>query len=482
MPLPAPLRLSLGQALQIGLERSLDLRRAGLVVQESSALLGLTKARFLPQVDLVGLSTYGQVGTTIGFISNLSTIGDLNLGVGADGYALVQNTFLNLGLTLRVPLIDFSRAPLQQAAGADLQASRAEQIEQQRRNRFDITSAYLNAQLAEALIPVWQRSLVLSGTLLRDATAIRRQGLAARIDTLQAEALMQTDRQGLAEAQAQRQVALSALARALNLPADQQLSLSEPLTPGPSWPLSLGATLQRSLEQRPLLDALELQRRAQLARVQLARASRLPSIGLLLGGGISADWLSIPVLNTTQQLSAGGRSVDLPLNAPGSTSGSFYDWGAVIGLRQPLFDGGLSRTSTALAQRRAEQSEVAIEQARQTITQSVQAWWSSHQAAAPQITAAGAAAAAGEQAVRDALLRYRAGIAPITELLLAQRNLQVARASQAAATHRWNLSHAGLVLETGAETPLPLPSQSVSPSAAPAAPVSAASGSLPRVP
>jgi outer membrane protein TolC len=46
-------------------------------------------------------------------------------------------------------------------------------------------------------------------------------------------------------------------------------------------------------------------------------------------------------------------------------------------------------------------------------------------------------------------LRYRAGIAPITELLLAQRNLQQARSARVAATHRWNLSRAGLELETG---------------------------------
>ena len=49
----------------------------------------------------------------------------------------------------------------------------------------------------------------------------------------------------------------------------------------------------------------------------------------------------------------------------------------------------------------------------------------------------------------DALLRYRAGIAPITELLLAQRNLQLSRTAEAAAIHRWNLSRAGLELETG---------------------------------
>ena len=51
--------------------------------------------------------------------------------------------------------------------------------------------------------------------------------------------------------------------------------------------------------------------------------------------------------------------------------------------------------------------------------------------------------------MRDALLRYRAGVAPITELLIAQRNLQAARSAEAAAIHRWNITRVGLELETG---------------------------------
>ena len=125
----------------------------------------------------------------------------------------------------------------------------------------------------------------------------------------------------------------------------------------------------------------------------------------------------------------------------------------MLTLRQPLFDGGMSRESTALAQRRLEQGQVAIEQAQQAITQNVETWYANHQAAGPQIQAATAAARAGQEAVRDALLRYKAGIAPITELLLAQRNWQLASTARAAAIHRWNLSRAGLVLETGATQP-----------------------------
>ena len=439
----APLKLSLAQALAIGLRDSLALRNRELFVQENQALVGLARTRFLPKLDLVGLSSYGQVGTSIGFISNLNSIGDLNFNLKANGTAVVQNTFASGGLALNIPLVDFARGPLQQAARFNLQAAQEEQSEQQRLSRFEIAGAYYNAQLAEAQVPLWQRSLQVSSTVLRDARAIRRQGLAARIDTLQAEALVQTDRQGLDDALAQRQIALSALARALNLPPEQQLSVEDPLRMAPPWPLGLEQTLQQALQQRPSLEALQRQRQALLAQVRVAKAANFPSIGLILGGGFSGDWLGIKgdILSSSDATSST------------SSSGSFYDWGGVLTLRQPLYDGGQSRESTALAQRKAEQGQVAIEQARQTITQNVQTWFASYQAAGPQIQAATAAAKAGDEAVRDALLRYRAGIAPLTELLLAQRNRQQASTAQAAAIHRWNLSRAGLELETGLLAP-----------------------------
>lgn len=129
----------------------------------------------------------------------------------------------------------------------------------------------------------------------------------------------------------------------------------------------------------------------------------------------------------------------------------------MLNLRQPLYDGGASRSSTALAQRRLERTDVALEQTRQAIPQNVETWYANHQAAAPQMGAAAAATKAGEEAMRDALLRYRAGIAPITEPLLAHRTLQQARSAAAAAVYRWNLSRAGLELETG--QPLEVPPQ-----------------------
>jgi outer membrane protein TolC len=447
-----PLVLSRAQALELGLGGSLSLRAQELMVEENQALVGLARSRFLPKLDLVALGTFAQVNTDIGFISNLPTIGDLNLNLGGDSSALINNTFVNLGLILTMPLLDFGRGPLQQAAQADLQAARAAQAEQQRRSRFDILSRYLAAQLSAAQIPVWESSLSVSRRVLSDVNAIRREGLAPRIDTFQAEALLQTDLQGLAEAQAQHEIALSALARVLNLPAETRVEAGDPLQPDPAWSPSLSDSISQALEQRPALDSLIQLQQAQRAKVQLARAGRLPSVGLLLGGGVSGDWLNVPNQSATPTLSSGSSGVTLPtVNTSGSASGSYVDWGAAITVRQPLYDGGVTRESIALAQRRAAQAEITVQQAQQTIIQSVETWFATHRAAASQTAAARAAISAGERSVQDALLRYRAGLAPLTELLIAQRNLQLARSAEASAIYRWNLSRAGLELETGLE-------------------------------
>jgi len=286
---PTRQQLSLQDAIRLGEQRLLSLQSAALTVQESQAALNLSQAAFLPRVDLVGLGTWARIGTNFGFITNVPTVGDLTLDLGANGSAVIQNTFGNLGVAVNYGLLDFRRGPLRDAARAGLRGSQALQAEEQRRSRLNVTTAYLNLQLADALVPVWQSALQFSTELLRDARAIRARGLAARIDTLQAEALVLSDRQGLAEARASQAIAASALARLLDFPRQQELAAGDPLVPGPRWPLPLGPSIDRALEQRPSLEALEQQRLARQAQVQLARASRLPSVGLLLGAGINGD-------------------------------------------------------------------------------------------------------------------------------------------------------------------------------------------------
>lgn len=450
--LSEPLGLSLDQALAQGMEASLMLQQSEAEKATTAAGVGVSRSLFLPKLDVVGLGSWAQVGSSIGFISNLPTIGDLDLDLGGDGYAVIQNTFGNIGLALTYPLIDFERGPLLSAAKALDQAAAARLAEQRRQSRFAITNAYLNLQLSDALIPVWQRSIALSSELLKDAEALRDGGLGARIDVFHARALLATDQRGLSAARSARAIAASALARLLNLPADQRVEATDPLLAESPWPLELQASIEAATRNRPALEVIAQAQAAAEAKVRAARGTMLPRVGLLLGGGISGDNLNVPVLNSSGRVSnvpvAG--ELELPtLTSSGSASGSFYDYGVLLTLRQPLFDGGLSAQSAALARSQVDQQRLLLEQRKQTIIQAVETFWHTHRSAKAAMVSSREAVIATEEAVRDAQLRYRAGIAPVTELLLAQRDLQAARSAEATAIQQWNLSRAGLELETG---------------------------------
>ena len=121
----------------------------------------------------------------------------------------------------------------------------------------------------------------------------------------------------------------------------------------------------------------------------------------------------------------------------------------MLNLRKSLFDGGLSTQSMALARSQAQEQRLLLKQREQTIIQAVETFWHTSRSAGEAMKASLDAEIASEEAVRDAQLRYRAGIAPITELLLVKRDLHAARSAKALAIQKWNFSRAGLELETG---------------------------------
>jgi outer membrane protein len=198
-----------------------------------------------------------------------------------------------------------------------------------------------------------------------------------------------------------------------------------------------------------LLRALEAQQNAQRQQAAAARALMQPSLSLLVGGGYSGDNLAVPVLNQGGGLSGPLGGVALPsqpLN--GSLSGSFYNWGAALLLRQPLYDGGRSSSAVAAADRQRELLESDEELARRRIREDISAAWAGLQTAPATINAARTAVQAGERALRDAQLRYRAQVETITEVLLVQRQLQASRAALVTALTRQALDWAILERET----------------------------------
>ncbi|MEB3354966.1 MAG: TolC family protein [Cyanobacteriota bacterium] len=445
-----PTALSLEQVLERGLSVSLDLERGRRQQARDRALVDLNAAARLPQLALVGLGSYTEVGTSVGLVTNLPTLGDLSLPLGGNGYAQLQNSFANLGLVLDVNLLPLRQGAELAASRAGLKASGASQRESERQVRFNLISAYRQLQLQQGLVPIWQQALQASTALERDAQAILRRGLAPRIDLLRSRALRANDAQGLAESQAQLLASRQQLATLLNLPPEQAPLAADPIRPQAGWALDLAATLEQGLRERPLLQALQSQQQAQRQQAKAARSARLPSLSLLLGAGYSVNDLAVPVLNGAG--SVGGPLGGLNLAAqqqPGNASGSFYDWGVALLLRQSLYDGGRSASGAAVAERQRELLQADEALARRRIREEISSAWASLQAAPAAIEAAQEAVRAGERALRDAQLRYRAQVETITEVLLVQRELQAARAALLTALTRQALDRAILERETG---------------------------------
>ena len=454
LPAQSP-ALSLSQVLQQGLAVSRQLVRADRQLARDAALTAFNRSLLLPELNLIGLASYTQVGTSVGVLTNLPTMGDITLSLQQSGYAVLRNSFGNAGVVLDLNLLPLRQLAEVAASRSQESASRASRLESERQVRFELTSTYRQLQLSQALVPVWQTALQASSALKADVQAIHRRGLAAQIDLLRSRALQAADRQGLAEVQAQLLAQQQQLGTLLDLPVAAAPLAIDPIRPLPDWPLNLQDSLERALRERPLLEALQSQRQAQRAQARAARTMLYPSLKLVAGAGYSGDQLSAPVL---QQGGLINGPVPLPLPSleqSGAASGSFYNWGAALLLRQPLWDGGRSAASAAVAERQGDLLQADEQLARQQIRQDVSKAWSSLQGSGAAITAAQEAVTAQQRALVDARLRYRAQVDPLTEVLLVQRDLQASQAALLTVLTRQALDWALLERETGTAVPLP---------------------------
>jgi outer membrane protein TolC len=447
--------LTLAEVLERGMPASADLERSRRELERSQAAENFNRSLRWPRLDLVGSASGTQVGTSIGVITNLPTFGDLSFGLEQNGYAVLQSLFAGGGVVLSANLLPISEGWQVAAAVSSREAAGRQLSENERQVRFELESTYRELQLRQALVPVWETALRASTALERDVGKIHAKGLAARIDVLRARALRASDAQGLISAQAQQAAVQARLAELLGLPlGDPPLATDAIASLERPWPLSLADTLERALAERPLLEALQLQERASHQRAKAARASLLPSLSLLAGAGLNTNRIDVPVLQTTGRIQAGPANATLPtIDTPGSLQGNFYDWGGLLQLRQPLFDGGRAREGAALAEREAAVIAADTDLARRRIRTTVQETWNQLQSSPARIAATREAVVAGERALGDAQLRYRAQVEPLTEVLLVQRDLQANKAALLTAQTEQALSRAILLREIGGPPP-----------------------------
>ncbi|MGZ8709472.1 MAG: TolC family protein, partial [Thermoanaerobaculia bacterium] len=323
------------------------------------------------------------------------------LGFGA------PNTW-NFGLSLNWPLFTGGRVEAQTRAAEGLEELAENNVGSvEAQTRLDVTTAYFDAQLAAELVEIAESSLANAQETLRITSIRAREGAQADFDVLQARVTRDNQRPVLIRRQTARELAFDRLRALLDLPEDQPLRLTTPVTEAVGGPVDVSidvATRVPVQQARLRLEAAEHQ-------LDAAVAQRMPTLIAQSQYGLVAysDNL-LPDLGGFRKNWTVGASVQLPLYAGGRINAEI----------------GIARADVAEAEAQLDQiSELAQLDASSAIA---------------DLRAARAAYEAMEGTVEEAVrgyelaqLRYAEGVSIPLEVQNARLLLEQARANRAQA-------------------------------------------------
>jgi outer membrane protein TolC len=402
---PGGASLELPQIIDLALANNPVTRSTWLQARISEANLGSVRASYLPTVDLSASLTRSH--------SSLGT----------------ATTFNGPALSLDYLLFDFGgRNAAAEAARLTLIAADYSHNQAIQDVILDVEQAYYDYLAAKALLTAQAATIKERQTSLNSANARHTAGVATIADVLQARTALSQAQLTYETIEGDLRRLQGTIATLMGLPVSTPFTVGElPLdVPAHQVNEAVESLLARAVMERPDLAAARAAIERARARVQVARAEGLPTIGL----GASAG----PVFTN------GFNQHSTPYSAG-------------LSLRFPLFTGFRNTYDIRAAQL---ETQLATEDARNLEQRiDLQVWTSYYalQTAMQRLKTSRDLLRDATESVDVASGRYREGIGNILDLLTAQAALENARAEEVQARTDWFLSLAQLAHDTGGLTP-----------------------------
>lgn len=285
---------------------------------------------------------------------------------------------------------------------------------------LDVLQAYEGVRAATAQLTVAERARAAAISYLATARKLFSHGTALKSDVLTAQVGLARSRLDERSAHDQLDNARESLRILTGLPEGTALVIGAPARPiMPQGPLT---ELQRKAAgANPTLLGLRSRIAGNHAAVSEQEAAYRPSLSLV----VRRDWNA---------------------RTPGLTASSYTVAGVVS---WDLFDFGTRRGSVAEATGKLDAAEARARAFMQQLSIRVDRSWRAAREAADRITVTRATVAQAGEAQRILRLRYKQGLATITELLSGEARLEEAEAGLVAARYRERVSRAQLLAELG---------------------------------
>jgi len=392
-----PRRLSLGDAARLAASQTAAVQGAQLRVDEARARVTQSRASLLPQVALTPSWTSHTVNSASFGFNFPAPAGQPPL-LDPNGQIIGPVRFWDLRGDVSQTLLDPAAQQRVRAARAGVDAASADVATAGENAASGAALSYLRALRAEATYQARIADSTLAVDLLNVARNQLEAGVGVGLDVTRAQSQLAAARAQLIQARNDRDRAQLDLKRALNLPLDQSIVMTDSLTAPVAVDTSEAAAIAQAVQNRPDIRAAEAQLQAAEQQVAATRATRLPTVNAFANSGPTG--FVNHLLNT-------------------------YTYG--VQLSFPVFEGKRREGQTEEQLAVAKEIDVRRRDLQQQATADVRAALLDIASTREQVEAARTRQSLAELEVQQARDRFNAGVAGNADVITASVTLNSAR-------------------------------------------------------
>jgi len=394
---PGPRRLSLGEAARLAAAQTAVVQSAQLRVDQARARVTESRSSLLPQVGLSpSWSSHTVNSASFGF-NFPAPAGEKPL-LDPNGQIIGPVRFWDFRGQVSQTLVDPAASQRVKAARAGVTAASAEVATAGENAASNAALAYLRALRSEATY----RARIADSTLAVDLLNVARNqleaGVGVGLDVTRAQSQLANVRTQIIVARNDRDRSQLDLRRALNLPLDQSLVLTDSLTAPVTIDTTEAAAVAQAIQNRPDIRAAEAELAAAEQQVAALRATRLPTVNAFANSGPTG--FVNHLLNT-------------------------YTYGLQVSW--PVFEGGRREGQTEEQRAVAKEIDVRRRDLQQQATVDVRAALLDLASNREQVEAARNRQSLAELEVQQARDRFNAGVAGNADVITASVTLNAAR-------------------------------------------------------
>lgn len=456
---PRPLSLENALSLAAGSSESVGLARAGLTRARGQQYQA--RSALLPQVT-TSLNYQKQLQNQFEAITRRFSSGD---GGGSDssGGGAAENPITRIfaspytvtfALQASQPLFTGGRARAGvEAARLGRSSSELGITSAMAQVQLDITGAYYDAVLADRLVAIAESSLVQSERTARQVQLTFDVGNTSEFELIRARVTRDNQRPQYLQSRTQRDLAYVRLKQLLDLPLDDDISLTSPIQEAPesrgaevAGPTSLSVSREDVIADDPRVrEAM----RSVLANADTSVNDRLPVRQASLGVDVAQQQLKSTRAQRWPQLSLNTnyQRFAYPDNGvPGSLADFFPNWSVSVGATVPLFTGGRVKGEIMAAEASVGEARLRLQQTREAAQFDMQQSIMQLEQAQSAWQASIGTAQQAQRGYDIAEVRYREGISTQIELSETRVQLQQALANRAQAARDLQVARVRITL------------------------------------